>query len=259
MTEQDVRDVVKWMMRTFVIVSLAIVLGFVCAFASGTEYATETENGTEWDAYAETLLQNAEERVLVLPRDSEKWFISVIGNPKDKQFKNILLRFDRNKRLKGLKIQVHFWVVPTTSPAYKARYEKNTKVLPTIRVQRHDGKVVWEAAAKGIPLTAEGLYIAIKNSSVKTMALLPWRRNGTILPWRDQMEQKCRPVPTPPYPVLVPVSPDPKPAPLDDGGPPEFEDTRPALWLVVCLAVLSALAGGAGALVIQAKKSSASE
>lgn len=252
---------VKRAMRTVIFVIAVLIVGTVLSVCFGSEYTIETENGTEWDTFAEASQQcNAEERILDLPKDSKKWFISVVGNPNDEQFKGILRRFDHNKRLKNLRIQVHFWVVPTTSPAYKTRYMKNTKNLPMIRVQRHNGMVVWEAAAKGIPLTAEGLYVAIRSSSRKAMALLPWRHNGKILPWRNQMDQKCRPQPQPaPTPMPTPARPDPEPAPLDDGGPPEFEDTKPARWLVVCLAMFSALAGGGGALVLQAKKSGASE
>lgn len=231
----------------------------IASWACSAEYDTETENGAAWDTFAAEHEQSAEERVIDLPMDSQKWYISVIGNPNDMQYRSILRRFDRNKYLKNLKIQVHFWVVPTTSPAYKARYEKNTKILPTIRVQQSNGQVVWEAASRGIPVTAEGLYVAIKNSSLKAMALLPWRRNGTVLPWRDKMEKQCQPEPTPAPPEPFPVFVDLNPAPIDDGGPPEFEETGPARWLVVCLAVLSALAGGASALIVQARKSAASE
>lgn len=231
-----------------------ISLCFVCTRALGAEFTAETENGAQWDELAiESLKYGAEERVIDLPKDSGKWYISIIGDPKNAQYKSILRRFSHDKNLKALRAQVHFWIVPTTGPAYKERYEKNTKVLPTIRVQKNDGEVVWEAAAQGIPRTANGLYVAIKNSSLKAMAILPWRRNGTVLPWRDQMERKYQPVPQP-LPLPTPVLVDPEPAPIDNGGPPEFEDTGPARWVVVLSAIASALAGGGYGLFSQWKK-----
>ena len=201
---------------------------------------------------------NAGERVIELPKDGEKWYISVIGNPDDVQYKSILLRFDRDKNLKALKSQVHFWIVPSSGNAYKERYKKNTKVLPTIRMQESDGKVVWEASANEIPITAVGLYAAMRASSAEAMAILPWRRNGVVLPWRNQMEQKCQPGPCPaPAPILV--VPDPPPAPLDDGGPPKFEETGPSRWFVVLGAIASALAGGGYGLLTQWRKVTDSE
>ena len=196
---------------------------------------------------------NAEERVIELPKDGEKWYISVIGNPDDARYESILRRFDRDKNLKALKSQVHFWIVPSNGDAFKERYQKNTKVLPTIRMQESGGRVVWEASAGNIPITAKGLYNAMRTSSAKALAILPWRRNGTVLPWRNQMEQKCQPGPCPPHaPVLV--VPDPTPAPLDDGGPPKFEETGPSRWYMVLAAIASALAGGGYGLLTQWRK-----
>ena len=258
----------NWQTLVATLVAFVVLLALYVALgesnsAKADEYTVETDGGTDWDMLAAVSEQyGAEERVVDLPKDSEKWFISVIGDPKNVQYKGILRKFDRDKNLKSLKAQVHFWAIPTTSPAYKARYEKNTKILPTIRVQESDGTIVWEAAARGIPVTANGLYVAIKNSSMKTMAIMPWRRNGTVIPWRGQMEQKCGPkgCPAPkPVPVPTPITPDPEPAPLLDGGPPEFEETEPSRWYVVMTALASSLAGGGYGLLKQWKKVTALE
>lgn len=225
------------------LVCLAVLLAtiLIVTAANGAENIIEIENSSDWDDLA-AMSPVTEERVIDLPQDSKKWYISVIGNPSDLQYKSILRRFLRNAHLRALKVQVHFWIVPSNGEAFRERYKKNTKELPTIRVQKSNGNVVWEASGKGIPLTAEGLYIAIKNSSLKAMAILPWRRNGTILPWRDHMEHRAVPQPRP-EPALVPVLVDPEPAPIDDGGVPEFEETGPARWVVVLTAIASALAG----------------
>ncbi len=254
------KDRMFWILLFLSVLVCVLVLWSVPSLGA-SEYTVDTENGSDWDKLAtETLHINAEERVIDLPKDANKWYISVIGDARNAQYNGILRRFNRDKNLRSLKVQVHFWAVPTTSPAYKARYEKNTKVLPTIRVQESDGNVVWEASAKGIPLTANGLYVAIKDSSLKAMAILPWRRNGTVLPWRGQMENKCGPKGCPaPLPVPTPVVPDPTPEPLMDGGPPEFEETEPSRWKVVLAAIASSLAGGGYGLFSQWKKATASE
>lgn len=46
------------------------------------EYAVQIEGGAKWDTFAASE-QQAEERVLVLPKDSKKWHISVIGDKED--------------------------------------------------------------------------------------------------------------------------------------------------------------------------------
>lgn len=248
------KDHLNWKMLLFgmfVYVTVLVALLALCTRASASE---GSKSGAEWDAYAKEASQcNAEERVIKLPQDGGKWYISVIGNPNDRQYKSILRRFNLNVHLKALKIQVHFWIVPSNGKAFKERYSHNTKTLPTIRVQQHDGKIVWEASRSDIPLTAEGLYAAIRDSSRETMALLPWRRNGTILPWRDHMEDQCRPRPQP-EPNVTPIFLDPLPAPLDDCGPPEFEDTGPPTWAVILSALSAALAGGGYGLFSQWKK-----
>ncbi len=253
------RNSTFWILLFLSISACALLLSVIPSM-EGAESAGQLSEGAKWDTLAASE-QYAEERVIDLPMDSQKWYISVIGDPDDARFKRILLQFDRNEYLKNLKSQVHFWVVPTDGPAYGARYEKNTKVVPAIRVQQSNGNVVWEAASGEIPATPGGLYAAIRNSSLRAMAILPWRRNGTVLPWRYKMENDCPdnvcpvPQPTP----LVPLPVDPKPAPINDGGPPEFEEDTTPWWLVAILAVFSSLAGGGGSIVMQLRKSSASE
>jgi len=153
----------------------------------------------------------AEERVVRLPQDSGKWYVSVVGNVCDARYKEIVGWFDANPSLKKLKNQVHFCPVASNTGIYRERYARNVKGLPTVRMQKPDGKVVYEASGRNIPMTAAGLNGALANSVFAATGCRP------ILPWRRDMERRCPgPCPTPqPEP-----QPDPEPQPLDDGGPP---------------------------------------
>lgn len=188
----------------------------------------------------------AEERVVNLPNDSGKWYISVVGNANDARYNEIVGWFSTNPNLKKLKDQVHFCQVTTDTAIYKERYAGNVKGLPTVRMQKADGRVVYEAAGKNIPMTAAGLNGALANGVYSAEGIRP------VLPWRREMERRCPgpgPCPTP-QPQPQP-QPDPEPQPIDDNGPPNIDE--PAVesavqwaWLPA-LCVLGFLGGLAGA------------
>jgi hypothetical protein len=178
-------------------------------------------------ALAQNYGVDAQERVIRLPQDAEKWHVSVIGN--DARHREVLDWFDSVPRLKTLKLQVHFHQVAPTDPLYAERYAPNIRALPTVRVQDHEGAVIFEAAGKDIPMTGEGLYSAIADKVNGAEELLPWRRNNK------------KPLPEPePEPYPTPDT-DPAPLPLDDGGAPVIEpvDELPNLLpLIACIALL---------------------
>jgi len=159
----------------------------------------------------------AEERVVRLPNDSAKWYVSVVGDANDPRYNEIVGWFNTNPSLKKLRDQVHFCPVTSDTGIYKERYAGNVKGLPTVRVQTPDGTVIYEAAGKNIPLTAGGLNGAIASAVSNAQGLRP------ILPWRREMERRCPgPCPTPnPQPS---PQPDPEPQPIDDGGAPVIDD-----------------------------------
>lgn len=187
----------------------------------------------------------AEERIVNLPQDQGKWYVSVVGNATDARYREIVGWFDSYTSLKKLKNQVHFCPVTSNTAIYQARYASNVKGLPTVRVQKPSGTVVYEAAGKNIPMTAGGLNGAIANAVNKATGLRP------ILPWRRDMERRC-PAPGPnPQPKPQP-QPDPEPQPIDDGDAPnvdpEPQGDLPGWGLVlVCLGgVVVGLSSGYG-------------
>jgi len=185
----------------------------------------------------------SEDRVVNLPNDQGKWYVSVVGNANDAQYQTILKWFSQDIPLRKLKAQVHFCPVKSFSSTYEARYAANVKGLPTVRLQNHQGVVIYEAAGKNLPFTPQGLYGALAGSVSKAqrIPILPWRRNH------------ARPCPRPgPCPTPTPGPPDfnldPEPQPIDDGKAPDFDEapvqsSLPPLWLMLATLVVSAGAG----------------
>jgi len=226
-------------LTAFAIMFVLAMVGMVwVGMAEGAESAEGATNGVI-----------ALERVIELPQDSGKWHLSVIGTKGDPQSEAILTWIKDNDNLKGLRAQVHYHVISSGTVIYKERYAPNISGLPAVRLQKHNGEVVYEACGDNLPLSAEGLFGALADSTNKAQGL------GLFRPWRrrtcpDGLCPKPKPEPTPP-----PKS-DPAPAPVGPGGPPVVDNPREG-WLaasagVGALAALLSLALGAGAsLVVQ--------
>lgn len=187
--------------------------------------------------FAENYGVAVKERVINLPEDGQKWYISVVGEATNARYQEVLSWFESVDGLKTLKSKVHFCPVTTKSPTFIERYSPNVKALPVVRVQSADGVVLYESAGNKIPMTGEGLYSAIASAVNGSEELLPWRR------------RHANPAPVTPGPdPVTPIDTDPAPGPIDDGGAPVIEDVTPEwpLWLVPLLFVV-----GLGVGVIQ--------
>lgn len=219
-------------------------------------YVTFVIVACNWAHSAEPI----EEQVIKLPQDADKWFISIVGVKGERQYEDMLKWFSADANLVALRKQVHYWVVPTNGEAYKERYKKNTKLLPMIRVQEADGDVVYERGGGAIPSTAGDLYREVSRSSAQAISWR-WRDREPLLPWRYN-NRKCpdNNCPTP-EPAPLPVIPlDPEPDPLDDGGPPVFEEEESASsWVAIVSAIASALGGAGLGLAQQWKKVTGAE
>jgi len=158
----------------------------------------------------------ANERVINLPNDSEKWYLSVVGVDGEARYEKILAWFDGDDALKQLRLQVHFRKINNDTVIYRTRYASNVRGLPTVRLQKSKGEVVYEASGNDLPLTAGGLYGALANASSQAQDF------GIFRPWGGR-RNKCPDgrCPIKPEPVK-PDKEDPPPAPVDDGGAPEM-------------------------------------
>lgn len=198
---------------------------------------------------------SAEERIINLPNDNGKWWISIVGNPGNPVYDRVAGWFNTDLQLKSLKDQVRFCVVHGGTPIFNARYRDNVAGLPTIRMQEADGRVVYEAWGSRIPKTSDMLYLEI---STKVCEL-----TRPFLPWRREIERRCperqpdnaSPVAPAPVPDL-----DPEPQPIDDGGPPKVDQSSVmSNALILLLLVACAIAGAAAGVVIQWKKTYSKE
>ena len=90
---------------------LLSVLCLLAVFAAAVPCFADTVNGVL-----------AEERIVSLPQDQGKWYVSVVGNATDSRYNEIVGWFDTNASLKKLKNQVHFCPVTSDTAIYQARY-----------------------------------------------------------------------------------------------------------------------------------------
>jgi len=187
----------------------------------------------------------ANERVVNLPNDSEKWYLSIVGEEGEYRYENLLGWFGQygNEGLKTLRKQVHFREINSDTAIYRSRYKSNVKDLPTVRLQKSNGEVVYESQSGNLPISGEGLYGALANASSKAQGL------GIFRPWGPP-RRVCPDGRCPVKPKPDPPREDPAPAPVDDGGAPEMaaqSGLDMASAGVGAGSVLLCLFGGAGA------------
>lgn len=175
---------------------------------------------------------SVEDRVVNLPNDGARWYLSVVGDANESQYRTILEWFNTDERLRDFRSQVHYCPIERSTAVFKERYRTNTSSLPTVRLQDSKGVVVYEADGKQLPFTASGLYGALANATRKVLGV-------ELCPWRKRND----PTPTPePKPTPIP---DPDPAPAPNEGAPVVEPANDIAPLIaVVLAVVGLLVGG---------------
>lgn len=96
----------------------------------------------------------------------KRFYISVVGDSTDAQYQAITAMFDTAPGLLTLRSESNYFEVETSSSIYRERYEPNVEGLPTVRVQRRDGVVVYEECGDSIPDTPEVLEFEIRFSEL---------------------------------------------------------------------------------------------
>lgn len=122
------------------------------------------------------------ERVLELPRDSNRLFVTVFGNPKDAKYQDVKQWFKDVPELDSIRRQTHFNAIDTTSPDFKSKYAKTVPAAPLIRVQTATGGVVYQVSGQNLPMSGEAL-----SKSMNTKLFNCWRK-------RHQEEEKVEPI-----------------------------------------------------------------
>lgn len=122
------------------------------------------------------------ERILELPRDGNRMFVTVFGNPKDAKYQDVKQWFKDVPELANIRKQTHFNVIDTTSPDFKVKYGKTVPAAPLIRVQTATGGVVYQVSGNNLPLSGEAL-----SKSMNTELFNCWKK-------RHQQEEKVEPI-----------------------------------------------------------------
>lgn len=167
-----------------------------------------------------------EKRIVELPQDGDKPYVSIMGDPRDPKFHEVVKWFETNETLKSVKAQTHYRVYTTSDPTYKARYAGSLPALPAIRVQNAQGERLYQASGGNLPMTGE----AVANVFT-TECFRRWCRPAP------------QPEPEPDYEPYVPPSPD-QPVPQPDVQPDVVPASSTNDLAVILASILVGLTGG---------------
>lgn len=154
----------------------------------------------------------AQERVVQLPQDQNKSYLSVFGVDGDDRYEELKAWIASDSQLAALKSQTIYNKYPTSSVMFRQRYAQGVQSFPCVRLQKADGTVIYEASGFGIPMSAEGLY------------------NGMAEGCRKH--RHCQPCPQPTPPV-TPAPVTPAPAPFVKPQPVVHEFPTAVVWLAL--------------------------
>ena len=212
---------------------IACLLAFSTATVSYGQMTADPDGGVVY----------TQDRVVKLPQDQEKMYLTLFGDRSDPRFDEISNWFNTNKNLAGVKNQTHFQVIYTDSTMFKQRYAKTVPATPCIRLQEANGHTVYQVSGKNIPMSADAVLNGVKTKTER------------IFNRRSYPDGNC--------PWSQPA-PQPAPAPLDDPAPqplepviqvdvvPQPDTTDGYPWGLLALSIGAGLVGGGG--VATAKK-----
>ena len=174
-----------------------------------------------------------QERVVSLPQDQGKWYVSIFGDTADPQFQKLQGWFQSNPGLSNIREQVHFNVYPTDS----ARYQRYARTLPgyvCVRVQNSKGSVLSEYWDEYLPSSGDLLYQGI--------ALDIQKKTGFRFIIHHRRYHCPGPNPNPnPVPVPAPVE------PVDDPPVLDAKPEEPGFpWMIAALAAVLGAGLGVG-------------
>lgn len=201
---------------------------------STATFADEPKTVTETKIDAVHGVRYTEERIVSLPQDEDKMYVSIFGNPTDAKYNQIVQWFKTVPELKPFQSQTHYQTLTTNTQMYQERYAGDVPALPCIRVQDKDGKVLFQVSGDNVPMTGQALS---KNLNTECL-----RR------WRERRNPQPNPEPTPaPMPMPMPddeVDPDAQPDVIEP-----IHDEDPNLLMVMAVAGGGLVAGSGTGLV----------
>ena len=166
----------------------------------------------------------AEEKVVTLPQDQEKPYLTLFGDRNDPKFRAMVKWFDGNDTLVGIKNQTHFTVIYSDMPMYRERYASTMPALPCVRLQAVDeDQPVAEFWGANVPMSADALARGLSTSATNAEC------------FRRRHENHCQPRPEP--------QPDPAPQPITP--PPPAPKPYDLTWVILAALGLAGLVAGA--------------
>jgi hypothetical protein len=146
-----------------------VLLAFaVCLAWSGAACAKEYRCDANGGVYYTS------ERVIDLPQDQNRWYVTLIGDQANPQFQQVKEWFETHPELRKLTQATHFSVMSTRSAMYAGRCNQSASFgppsLPCVRIQNHSGEVVYQVSGSNIPLSAEALVNSMQATCFRRRA-----------------------------------------------------------------------------------------
>lgn len=169
---------------------IAVVLLVACATPSlaATNYRADAAYGVRY----------ATEKVVELPRDNGKPYLTVIGSNADPRFHVLKEWFEQNETLAAIAGQTHYNPIAIEDPRFSERMADEYPVTPCVVLQdgRTFAKVV-EFTDAELPMTADALATGLnrKASAAECFGLRSHRQDAAPAPRKD-----TKPMPTTPSP-----------------------------------------------------------
>lgn len=133
-----------------------ILLALVCLIGS---FSAACAADYRCDATGGVMYQS--QRVIDLPQEQNKLYVTVIGDPASDRTQELTGWFSNHPTLVKVKNATQYSVMDTTSPMYLGRVSQSQAFappsLPCIRVQSADGQIIYQVSGNNVPLSAEGL------------------------------------------------------------------------------------------------------
>lgn len=95
------------------------------------------------------------EMVYELPSDSGKLYLTVVGAANDSQYKSLCASLNSTEECREVRDQYHYNQLAKGSAMFSARYAKDYKNFPDVRIQTADGNIVQEWSGSEIPSVDE--------------------------------------------------------------------------------------------------------
>lgn len=140
----------------------------VCLASSGAvgakEYRCDANGGVYYTS----------ERVIDLPQDHNRWYVTVIGDPDSAQYRQITEWFATHPDLRKIAQATHYTEMSTRSTMYAGRCNQSAQFAPPstpcIRIQDHSGNVVYQVSGRNIPLSPEALVNSMQATCFRRQA-----------------------------------------------------------------------------------------